>query len=168
MTPWECIPPGSSVHVIFQTRILEWVSISSYTTNVDKKKKRYYSVLCFIHLSSNFLQWVLSYSYRDFFKDKVSITHTIPIISNWFFHENCFVTCISSNLSVSPDCWIVGSIPLGTIFLLYFALQFWVQYSWTFFSFSLVTWPMSNKFDFSFLPDIANLWTCSLGLWTLL
>ena len=27
--PMECSPPGSSVHKIFQTRILEWVAISS-------------------------------------------------------------------------------------------------------------------------------------------
>ena len=30
MTPWVvCSPPGSSVHEIFQARILEWVTISS-------------------------------------------------------------------------------------------------------------------------------------------
>ena len=27
--PTDCIPPGSSVHEIFQARILEWVAISS-------------------------------------------------------------------------------------------------------------------------------------------
>ena len=27
--PMDCSPPGSSVHGIFQTRILEWVAISS-------------------------------------------------------------------------------------------------------------------------------------------
>ena len=27
-TPWTCSPPGSSVHGIFQARILEWVAIS--------------------------------------------------------------------------------------------------------------------------------------------
>ena len=26
--PMDCIPPGSSVHEIFQARILEWVAIS--------------------------------------------------------------------------------------------------------------------------------------------
>ena len=26
--PMECIPPGSSVHGIFQARILEWIAIS--------------------------------------------------------------------------------------------------------------------------------------------
>ena len=28
-TPMDCSPPGSSVHGIFQARILEWVAISS-------------------------------------------------------------------------------------------------------------------------------------------
>ena len=27
-TPWDCSPPGSSVHGIFQERVLEWVAIS--------------------------------------------------------------------------------------------------------------------------------------------
>ena len=29
VTPWDCRLPGSSVHGIFQARILEWVAISS-------------------------------------------------------------------------------------------------------------------------------------------
>ena len=29
VTPMDCSPPGSSVHGIFQARILEWVAISS-------------------------------------------------------------------------------------------------------------------------------------------
>ena len=29
--PMDCSPPGSSVHGIFQARILEWVAISLYT-----------------------------------------------------------------------------------------------------------------------------------------
>ena len=28
--PVDCRPPGSSVHEIFQTRILEWVAVSSF------------------------------------------------------------------------------------------------------------------------------------------
>ena len=28
--PMDCNPPGSSVHGILQTRMLEWVTISSY------------------------------------------------------------------------------------------------------------------------------------------
>ena len=30
--PMDCSPPGSSVHAIFQARILEWVAISPYFT----------------------------------------------------------------------------------------------------------------------------------------
>ena len=29
--PMGCCPPGSSIHVIFQARVLEWVAISFYT-----------------------------------------------------------------------------------------------------------------------------------------
>ena len=28
VTPMDCSPPGSSVHGVFQARILEWVAIS--------------------------------------------------------------------------------------------------------------------------------------------
>ena len=28
-TPWDCSPPGSSVHGILQARILEWVAMPS-------------------------------------------------------------------------------------------------------------------------------------------
>ena len=27
-TPWDCSPPGSSVHRISEARVLEWVAIS--------------------------------------------------------------------------------------------------------------------------------------------
>ena len=30
--PMDCSPPGSSVHGIFQARILEWVAISFFNT----------------------------------------------------------------------------------------------------------------------------------------
>ena len=32
-TPWDCSPPGSSVHGILQARILEWVA-SFFSSNV--------------------------------------------------------------------------------------------------------------------------------------
>ena len=33
--PIDCSLPGSSVHGIFQTRVLEWVAIASLVTNLD-------------------------------------------------------------------------------------------------------------------------------------
>ena len=38
--PMDCSLPGSSVHGIFQARILEWVAISF--SNIQKKKKSHY------------------------------------------------------------------------------------------------------------------------------
>ena len=35
--PTECCPPGSSIHVIFQARVLEWVAISFYTLTAYTK-----------------------------------------------------------------------------------------------------------------------------------
>ena len=34
--PMECIPPGSSVHGIFQARLLKWVTISSTMQDLDR------------------------------------------------------------------------------------------------------------------------------------
>ena len=34
--PMECIPPGSSVHGLFQARLLEWVTISSTMQYLDR------------------------------------------------------------------------------------------------------------------------------------
>jgi len=41
LDPMDCSPPDSSVHGIFQARVLEWVSIpfSATTTEVGKKEK---------------------------------------------------------------------------------------------------------------------------------
>ena len=34
--PMDCSPPGSSVHGIFQARVLEWGAIESFLKNVNK------------------------------------------------------------------------------------------------------------------------------------
>ena len=33
--PMDCSPPGSSVHGIFQARVLEWGAIGSYTRSIQ-------------------------------------------------------------------------------------------------------------------------------------
>ena len=38
--PMDCSPPGSSIHGIFQARVLEWGAIAfSKNTAIEKKKK---------------------------------------------------------------------------------------------------------------------------------
>ena len=37
--PMDCSLPGSSAHVIFQARVLEWVAIPGYDLYVKSKKK---------------------------------------------------------------------------------------------------------------------------------
>ena len=37
--PMDCSPPGSSVHGIFQARVLEWVPLPSLTNNTDHYNK---------------------------------------------------------------------------------------------------------------------------------
>ena len=40
--PMDCSPPGSSIHGIFQARVLEWVAIAF---SVNKVTKSYWNVL---------------------------------------------------------------------------------------------------------------------------
>ena len=45
--PMDCTPPGSSVHEIFQTRILEWVAISSSRGSFQLRDRTHIS--CLLH-----------------------------------------------------------------------------------------------------------------------
>ena len=45
--PIDCSPPGSSVHVIFQARILEWVDLSSSRGSSQPRDRS--CVSCFLH-----------------------------------------------------------------------------------------------------------------------
>ena len=44
--PMDCSPPGSSVHGIFQARILEWVAISSSRGSSCPRDQTHLSCLC--------------------------------------------------------------------------------------------------------------------------
>ena len=44
--PMDCSPPGSSIHGIFQARVLEWVAIAfSDIFNMDNKDQLYSNVM---------------------------------------------------------------------------------------------------------------------------
>ena len=43
--PMDCRPPGSSVHEIFQTRILEWVAISSFRVSSQLRDQTFISCI---------------------------------------------------------------------------------------------------------------------------
>ena len=45
-SPMDCSPPGSSVHVLLQARILEWVAVSSFRGSSGTLNP---SLLCFLH-----------------------------------------------------------------------------------------------------------------------
>ena len=45
--PMDCSPPGSSVHGIFQARILEWVAISSFRRSLGPRDQT--CVSCLLH-----------------------------------------------------------------------------------------------------------------------
>ena len=51
--PMDCSPPGSSVHGIFQARLLEWAAIyQSFSQNLRTVEGNYYS-LCILHTKLN-------------------------------------------------------------------------------------------------------------------
>ena len=45
--PMDCSPPGSSLHGIFQARVLEWSAIASSTLSLDAGKNPYISIFLF-------------------------------------------------------------------------------------------------------------------------
>ena len=54
--PMDCSPPGSSVHGIFQARVLEWVSLPSpYSTRLCFI---YLIIFIYIHGNSLVLRWL--------------------------------------------------------------------------------------------------------------
>ena len=53
-TPWAVSPPGSSVHEIFQARILEWVAISS-SQGIFPTQGLNPLLLCPLHWQADFL-----------------------------------------------------------------------------------------------------------------
>ena len=50
--PMDCGPPGSSVHGIFQARILEWVAISF--SRVSSRPRNQNLVSCLLHFWADF------------------------------------------------------------------------------------------------------------------
>ena len=98
-------PPGSSVHGIFQARILEWVAIS-YSRGSSQPQGLNLSLLCLLNYSSIFSsiqswkkkirvhfvffkisRWLnflllLPFSQQFFKKSKV---HFLPIVTYWYF-----------------------------------------------------------------------------------
>ena len=46
--PMDCSPPGSSVHGIFQARVLEWgaIAFSMLLLIIDSEENQYYVIVC--------------------------------------------------------------------------------------------------------------------------
>ena len=54
--PMDCSPPGSSVHGIFQARVLEWVAIA-FSNTEDRKNKNTFLHLLVKHSESKLELW---------------------------------------------------------------------------------------------------------------
>ena len=53
--PTDCSPPDSSIHRIFQARILEWVAISSSSRGSSWPSGNLLCLLCFLHCETDSL-----------------------------------------------------------------------------------------------------------------
>ena len=62
--PMECRLPGSSVHGIFQARVLEWGAIAFSMTNLDIIEKQRHYFLTKVHLVKAVIFPVVTYDVR--------------------------------------------------------------------------------------------------------
>ena len=54
--PMDCSPPGSSIHGIFQARVLEWVAIAFSETSMNELLfSLFYSIYLTLHAKNTFL-----------------------------------------------------------------------------------------------------------------
>ena len=62
--PMDCSPPGSSIHGIFQARVLEWGAIAFSMTNLDIIEKQRHYFLTKVHLVKAVIFPVVTYDVR--------------------------------------------------------------------------------------------------------
>ena len=48
--PMDCSLPGSSIHGIFQARVLEWGAIAFFESNTNKNKKICYKLKIYVYI----------------------------------------------------------------------------------------------------------------------
>ena len=71
--PMDCSPPGSSVHGIFQARVLEWDAIAFSMTNLDSiLKSRDITLPTKVHLAKAMVFPVVLYGYESWTIKKAS------------------------------------------------------------------------------------------------
>ena len=62
--PMDCSLPGSSIHGIFQARVLEWGAIAFSMTNLDIIEKQRHYFLTKVHLVKAVIFPVVTYDVR--------------------------------------------------------------------------------------------------------
>ena len=117
--PLDCSPPGSSVHRIFQARILEWVAISSYRGSSRSRNQTHIScVTCIVrqilsHCTNSTLRFKQGQLKQVRVTAREGRTFYFSISSSFFPRHSSFV----------PLLPIIGGESRWNLFLFLFSLS---------------------------------------------
>ena len=111
-----CSPPGSSVHWIFQTRILEWVAISSSRGYFQPRNQTQVSHICCVSRIAGglFTHWVIG---------EAPVTHKDELFSKWFSIGN--IICKGNYFVNIPYYW---DFSFQLIYIIYLIIIAWNTY----------------------------------------
>ena len=106
--PVDRIPPASSAHGIFQTRILEWVAISFFTGSFQPRERTHIS--CFGRILCHCTTWVCLFS--SSWNKKLVQFETAGNSESHLMFRDPFLLCVlcklMKNSSSSTGCIFVG------------------------------------------------------------
>ena len=94
----DCSLPGSSIHGIFQARVLEWVAIAFSTSGHDYRQNHHFDIWTFVCKAMSLLFYYFVWVCHNFsFKEQVSFNFmaAVSVHSDFGAQENKVCHCFS-------------------------------------------------------------------------
>ena len=111
--PMDCSSPGSSIHGIFQARVLEWVAVSfsrGSSPPRDRTQVSHIAIRCFYHLSHKGSSLKLHYVYAIATCELLGVAHK-AILKEWVLKSNpvvfsrVYIRSLKRYWSLDPTPW---------------------------------------------------------------
>ena len=112
----DCSPPGSSVHEIFQARILEWVAIPSSRGSFPPRDWTHISYVFCIGSNYSFIYEFPTQGYENWLYCNSILPNHLALVPYlylwlyktfssrlWFFHHDCHVNSCNCAVSMRGD-----------------------------------------------------------------